>query len=106
MKKNTLIFGSIAGLIVSINMVIMAIKCYNNNINDFSGSMILGFTSMIIAFSFIFVGIKNYRDKFNNGIINFSKAFKIGALIALIASTLYVIVWLIVFYNFIPDFME
>jgi hypothetical protein len=54
----------------------------------------------------VFVGIKNYRDKFNNGIISFGKAFRIGLLITLVASTMYVLVWLVDYYVFIPDFMD
>ncbi|TKC10031.1 DUF4199 domain-containing protein [Pedobacter polaris] len=104
MKKNILIFGLIAGLIISTMMAVSAIKCYEQK--DFEGSMVLGFTTMIIAFSVIFVAVKNYRDKFNNGVISFGKAFKIGILITLIGSTLYVATWLVVYYNFVPNFME
>ena len=61
---------------------------------------------MIIAFSLIYIAVKNYRDKQNNGYISFGKAFKIGLLIALIASTMYVVVWAIMYNFFMPDFME
>lgn len=104
MKKNILIFGLISGIIVSVFMGVSMILCYNKN--SYSGSMVLGYTMMLLAFAFVFVGIKNYRDKFNGGLISFGSAFKIGGLIALIASTMYVITWLIVYYNFIPDFMD
>src|SRR5690606_33371783 len=40
------------------------------------------------------------------GVISFGKAFKIGALIMLIASSFYVITWLIDYYVFMPDFAE
>lgn len=104
MKKNILIFGSISGLIVTGMMVAMVVKCYGQE--NFEGNMVMGFTAMIIAFSFIFVAIKNYRDKFSEGIISFGKAFKIGILVTLLASTMYVVAWLILYYNFFPDFME
>ena len=68
--------------------------------------MLLGYTGMLVAFSFVFIGVKNYRDKQNDGVITFGKALKIGALISLIASTIYVGVWLIEYYCFYPDFME
>ena len=104
MKKNILIFGLISGLIVTAMMTASVISCYKTQ--EFEGNMILGFTVMIIAFAFIFVAIKNYRDKFNEGAVSFGKAFKIGMLITLIASTLYVVAWLIIYYNFFPDFMD
>lgn len=104
MKKNILIFGLLSGLIASSMLIVAAVQCYNNK--DFSGNMVMGFTLMILAFAFIFVGIKNYRDKFNNGVISFGKGFKIGISIALIASTVYVVTWLIAYYGFIPDFMD
>jgi hypothetical protein len=68
--------------------------------------MLIGYASMLIAFSLVFVGIRNYRDKFNEGVISFGKAFKIGIMIVLIASTMYVVAWLIDYFFFIPDFFN
>ncbi|WP_293308743.1 DUF4199 domain-containing protein [Pedobacter sp. UBA5917] len=104
MKKNVIVFGLIAGVIVSVLMVLSMAGCYNNP--NMEHSMLIGYASMVLAFSFIFVGIKNYRDKYNDGLITLGKAFKIGALISLVASTMYVIVWLVDYYVFMPDFMD
>ena len=104
MKKNIIVGGLISGLILAAFMVVVTAICYKNE--DFESSMVLGYASMILAFSMIFVGIKNYRDRFNNGFITFGKAFKIGLYITLIASTIYVLVWLIDYYLFIPDFLD
>jgi len=90
-----------AGIVVSFLMLVSI-----NTIDDFNTGLVVGYTSMLIAFSFVFVGIRNYRDKYNGGIISFGKAFKIGILIALIASTIYVIVWLIAYFFFIPDYLD
>lgn len=68
--------------------------------------MLVGYASMLLSFSMVFVGIKNYRDKYNDGIISFGNAFKIGLYISLIASTMYVLTWLVDYYLFIPDFMD
>jgi hypothetical protein len=73
---------------------------------DYNTSMLIGYASMLIAFSLVYVGIRNYRDKYNQGVISFGKAFKTGLLIVLIASTIYVAAWLIDFFFFIPDFMD
>ncbi|WP_026705911.1 DUF4199 domain-containing protein [Flavobacterium soli] len=105
MKKTILTFGFIAGLIVTAMMVFSTYQCYNNS-EQFEPSMVIGYLGMLVAFSFVFIGIRNYREKYNNGTITFKKAFTIGLLIALIASTMYVVVWLIEYYYFIPDFMD
>ena len=104
MKKNIWIFGTIAGLISTIWIVIMmatGVDC-----SKLQNGELFGYTTMIIAFSMLFVGIKNYRDKYNNGLITFGKAFKMGLLMTLIASTIYVVVWAIDYNFFIPDFAD
>jgi hypothetical protein len=107
MKKNILIYGLASGIIVSILMLftISYMSHCEGNV-DYDTSMAIGYASMLIAFSLVFVGIRNYRDKYNAGIISFGKAFKIGMLMVLIASTIYVIAWLVDYYFFIPDFMD
>ncbi len=104
MKKNVLVFGTIAGVLVSTFMFFSMLSVRNNP--DFEGSMLVGYASMIVAFAFIFVAIKNYRDKYNNGVVSFGKAFQIGLYIALIASTFYVITWAFEYHFMMPDFME
>jgi hypothetical protein len=104
MKKIITICGLIAGAIISTFMVCSTAYCYTRD--NFDGSMLLGYSAMLLAFSLIFVGIKNYRDNYNNGAITFGQSFKIGLYISLIASTVYVLVWLVDYYLFVPDFME
>ena len=104
MKKNIFIYGLISGLIIAVLMAVnLAIVSTSGN---FDNGLLIGYASMLIAFSMIFVGIKNYRDKYNGGVISFGKAFKIGLFMTLIASTIYVIVWLIEEHFFFPDFIE
>jgi len=107
MKKNIIIHGIIAGIIVSATMLFTVnyISHCEGSV-DFNTSMLIGYASMLIAFSLVFVGIRNYRDKYNGGIISFGKAFKTGMMIVLIASTFYVVAWLIDYFYFIPDFMD
>ncbi|MBK6838283.1 MAG: DUF4199 domain-containing protein [Bacteroidetes bacterium] len=108
MKKNIVPFtDSIAGAIVSILMLstVNYLSHCEGNV-DYDTSMLIGMLPCSSHFSLVFVGIRNYRDKFNEGIISFGKAFKIGTMIVLIASTIYVIAWLIDYFFFIPDFMD
>lgn len=68
-------------------------------------SMFFGFAGMLLAFIFVVLGVKQQRDT-NNGFISLGKAFLTGFWITLIISTIYVVVWLIIFYNFFPNFAE
>lgn len=104
MKKIVLVFGLIAGLIVSGFMIFGTTMMTCDS--DFEGSMIVGYSAMLVAFSFVFVGIKRFRDKQNNGVITFGKAFSVGILITLVACTMYVVTWMFEYYLFIPDFMD
>jgi hypothetical protein len=104
MKKNVLVFGLLYGLIVTAFMIYSSVNCYYNA--NFKSNEVVGYAGMLIAASFIYIGIKNYRDKFNNGTITFGKAFKVGLLITLVASTFYVLVWVIEYYVFLPDWMD
>jgi hypothetical protein len=107
MKRNIIVYGLIAGFIVSVLMLVSVnyISHCEGNV-DYDRSLLIGYASMFISFSLVFVGIRNYRDKYNAGIISFGKAFKIGIMIVVIASTVYVVAWLIDYFFFIPDFME
>ncbi len=104
MRKTVLIFSLILGTIMCINMVILVNMLYNNP--DFKGNDVLGYAAMVVVFSLIFFGVRNYRNKQLGGFISFGRAFKTGALIALVASTIYVVVWLFYYYLFVPDFID
>ena len=104
MKRTVLVFGLVAGLIVSAYMDFSMARFYQTQ--ELKNGMIYGYAAMIIAFSFVFVGIKSYRDKYCGGVITFGRAFKTGLFITLVASTIYVITWLILLYGFMPDFMD
>ena len=107
MKKIILVYGLCAGVVVSIVMLYLTSSITSSEGNiDFDKGMIIGYASMIIAFSLVFVGIRNYRNNCNGGVISFGKSFKIGMLIVLIASTIYVVSWLIYYFFFVPDFAE
>ena len=107
MKKNILTYGLISGTLVSIMMLFsMNYFSHCEGSVDYTTSMLVGYATMLLAFSLVFVGIRNYRDKYNSGVISFGGAFKIGILIVLIASTMYVVSWLINYFFFMPDFMD
>src|SRR5690606_32920840 len=78
--------------------------CYTNP--DFKGNDILGYAAMVVVFSLIFFGVRNYRNKQLNGVISFGKAFKTGVFIALLGATMYAAAWLFYYYLFVPDFLD
>lgn len=106
MKKVVIVCGLISGALISGFMGWTMAMCYDNPDAHGMDSMLVGFAAMFLAFSLVFVGIKNFRDKYNDGMISFGKAFQVGFLISLIASTMYVITWYIEFHYFIPEFMD
>ena len=102
MSKLVWKYGLIAGVIVSALMSI-SVPLHMNGTVDFTGGLILGYGSMILAFLAVFFGIRSYRET-SGGAITFGKAFKVGILITLITCAVYVIGWEIVYWGFIPDF--
>jgi Protein of unknown function (DUF4199) len=103
MKNTILKNGLFGGLTASSCMAAMTLYMKSNP--SYEPNMALGFGCMLVAYMFLFLGIKQERDA-DNGLISFRKAFKTGLLIALVISTIYVAVWLVIYYNFFPDFIE
>ena len=78
--KNTVIKYGIYGLITGFVLFLSGILLGKSL--SYSTQEILGYATMIISLSFIFFGIKHYRDKINVGAVNFGKALLIGLLIS------------------------
>ncbi|MDI9256896.1 MULTISPECIES: DUF4199 domain-containing protein [Flavobacterium] len=103
--RNTIFkYGIISGLIVTVFMGIGAgVFMYNP---EYDLGMVFGFAGMLVAYTFVFLGVKNFRDKQNGGFITFGKAFKVGMLMSLITATIYVATWMVEHQYLFPDFME
>ncbi len=103
MKKIVLTFGLIAGVIISALMggsLLIADKLGSYH------SMLLGYTIMVASFLLIYFGIRSYRDNNLAGQISFGRAFACGILITLITCVCYVAMWEVLYFNFIPHFMD
>ena len=103
MKKTVLTFGLISGVIISVLMggsLLLADKIGSGH------SMALGYTIMVASFLLIYFGIRSYRDNTLDGQISFGRAFTCGILIALITTVCYVVSWEILYFNFMPHFMD
>ncbi|WP_460220163.1 DUF4199 domain-containing protein [Psychroserpens sp. MEBiC05023] len=76
------LYGLITGFIIFTLHLVFGI----DNL-DYSTNEILGYISIFLSLSFIFFGIKHYRDHINNGSISLGKAIIIGVLISLLVGT-------------------
>jgi hypothetical protein len=103
MRKTVLTFGLISGLMISVLMdgsFLLANKIGSGH------SMLLGYTMMVASFLLVYFGIRSYRDNTLGGEITFGRAFACGILIALITCVCYVATWEVLYFNFMPHFMD
>lgn len=103
--KNTVIkYGLISGALISV-MMMLTIP-FHDRIGFESGGLILGYTTMVLAFLLIYFGVRSYRDTIGAGTVRFGRALAIGVLIAAISSLCYVATWEVMYFKFMPDFMD
>jgi hypothetical protein len=101
MRKIVLTFGLLSGAVSTVMM--FATIPFMERIG-FDRGMVIGYTSIVIAMLFVYFGIRSYRDNVLGGAITFGSAFKAGLLITLVSCFCYVAAWLVLYYQFIPDF--
>ncbi len=104
MKKIVLIYGLIAGVIVGA-MLMITMPLYESGILKLENGEWLGYTTMVIALSMVFFGVKSYRDNQMNGSITFGNALIVGLLITLVASLIYAVSWEVTRLNMKGDFI-
>lgn len=107
MKKVVRTYGLISGGILAALAASMPYfaHCMEGGMS-MESSALIGYSAMVLSFIMVFLGIRNYRDTQGGGSITFGKAFQVGLYIVLIACTMYVVTWEIVYYGFIPDFAD
>ena len=57
-----------------------------NDLLSSSLQEVMGYLTMLLSMVFVFLGIRQYRDKCNNGQLSFFQGLKVGILIVLIPS--------------------
>ncbi len=82
MKSTVLKYGSY-GLLVGFIIFTLHLTLGINNL-DYSTNEILGYVSIFLSLSFIFFGIKHYRDHVNDGVVTIGKAIIIGLIISVL----------------------
>lgn len=103
MKKTILTFGLISGVVSS---VLMAATIPFAHRIGFDKALIVGYTNIVLSFLLVYFGIRSYRNNVGHGQISFGKAFAVGISITLISCLFYVVTWEIIYFNFMPDFMD
>lgn len=101
MKKTVLTFGLIMGAVSSLMMVITIV--FGENIG-MGHSLVLGYTTMVLAGLLIFFGVRSYRDNVGGGRVSFGRAFSVGMLIVAISAVCYVATWELIRYQLAPGF--
>jgi hypothetical protein len=103
MKKTVLTFGLLAGAILSAMMLITMPLI---DTIGYDQGMVIGYTTMVVAFLLVFFGIRSYRDNVGGGRIRFGRALAVGALIVVVSSLCYVGTWELIYYKLSPDMSQ
>lgn len=104
MKRIVLVFGVISGVISSA-LMFLTLPLLNRGIIDFKNGLVIGYSAIVLSLLLVFFGVRAYREQ-NGGTITFGRAFRVGLLITLISCAFYVVSWEILYYNFMPDFVD
>jgi Protein of unknown function (DUF4199) len=91
MFNKILKYGCIAGLLVGVPLSVITIWGTGHIPNSYG--LLIGYLTMLIALSAIFVAVKRHRDLELGGVIGFWPAFGMGLGISLIAGVFYVTAW-------------
>lgn len=88
--RYALIYGLLSGLVIM--AVILGGSKLAPNAAIFQ-TVWFGYTVMVVAMTFLFVGVKRYRDVEKGGVIRFLPALGMGLAIGLVAVLTYVLIW-------------
>ncbi len=78
--KNTIIKYGVLSVITASVLFFLALTL--GKTFDYSTQEIIGYLTMVVSLSFVYFGIKHFRDNENNGVVSFGKALLIGVLIS------------------------
>ena len=85
--RYVLVYGFLAGFII-ISVILTAFFVVPQG-----HSLWFGYLVMLVGMTFVFVGVKRFRDVERGGVIRFLPAFGLGLAIAIVAGIIYVLVW-------------
>lgn len=102
MQKIVLTHGLIAGALLAAMMWLTL--PFMDRIG-FDKGMVVGYTTMVLAFLLVYFGVRSYRDQVG-GAIGFGRAFVVGLAIVGVATLCYVVSWQLLYHLVIPDFPD
>ena len=106
MQRIALRYGLWAGLIVASLMLISIHLLSQADTFNYDLGMVVGYASMILAFTMVYFGVKAYRDSLGAPGISFRQALGLGLAIVVVASAIYVLAWMIYANTVATDFID
>jgi hypothetical protein len=91
MYRKILSYGLIAGVIASIPYLALIVGFDSKMLEKYG--YLIGYTTMLIALSAVFVAVKRRRDNDLGGVISFLQALLMGLGISFVASVIYALSW-------------
>lgn len=103
MRKIVLTYGLISGGILAATFLV---SLQFHDAIGFENGMVVGYTSMVLAFLLIYFGVRSYRETLPGARVSFGKALGVGLLIAFVASCCYVATWEAIYFGTKSDYIE
>jgi hypothetical protein len=103
MKKTIVTFGLISG---AVSAVMLAVTIRFADWIGFDRGEYFGYTVIVLSLLLVYFGIRSYRESVGNGEITFGRGFVLGISITVISCLCYVLAWEILYFYFLPGFMD
>jgi hypothetical protein len=91
MLRKIVSYGAVAGLAVGVPLFGLTVGL--NGHPPLRYGVLIGYLTMLLALSTVFMAIKRHRDDALGGVIRFWPALALGLAISLVASVFYVMAW-------------
>ncbi|MFZ4689724.1 MAG: DUF4199 domain-containing protein [Polymorphobacter sp.] len=91
MRQIIIRYGLTAGIVIAIPTFFISVRLADHPPEKYG--MVIGYTTMLVALSLVFAGIKRHRDHNLGGVIRFWPALGLGLAISAIAGLFYVLTW-------------
>ena len=102
MKKTFLRYGGLSALFMVLFFIVTELTLTRD---DFDTNEILGWIGIFLSTTFVFFGIRYYRDRVNNGMLSFGKGLQVGLLILIIPSLAFGL-FNVIYVVLNPEFMD